>query len=335
MRIPTAGQATGLRKARAFEVDQSLYTSHALHRGERDWSETNCYVDVWIELLNVMGFEPLAALGFCLGIDLEGDQFTFYKFPAHELRQMFGLTVFEINPWVSMLDQTIGELNVGHPILIEVDSWYLPDTAGTAYRTSHVKTTIGALAIDVDSKTCQYVHNQSMYQLSGDDFHGVFRTDAAAFAGQLPSYMEAVKSHGTALSGTALLSLARELLGAHIKQVPATNPFIGFADRLPTELAARCHLNAEMFHAYCFATFRQFGSAFSLAASHLEWLSTGDPREFAPAIEAFRSISTTAKTLQMKSARAALAGKPLAAAEQLTKLIESWETGIGYLRDVG
>jgi hypothetical protein len=330
-------------KVQAQEVDPRSYRAHRLHVGERDWSETNCYVDVWIELLNALGLEPLAGLGFTIGIDLEGDQWTFYKFPHHELRQMYGLSVFEINPWVSMLDQTIGELRIGRPILIEVDSWFLPDTAGTAYRSSHVKTTIGVFMVDSTERVMRYVHNQSLYELSGEDFDGIFRLPPSDYLGHLPSYMESVKQSGPALSGDAQLALAHELLMSHVADAPTQNPFVRFAERLPGELEARCNRDPEAFHNYCFATFRQFGSAFSLASSHLDWLIEQHLQrpsvrpnfastDIALAADAFRTISATAKSLQMKSARTALAGKTLSADEQLGRLIDSWECGLGYLR---
>ena len=56
-----------------------------IHRADRDWAETNCYVDIWIELLHAWGFEPIAALPFTFGIDFEGDQWTFYKPPLADL----------------------------------------------------------------------------------------------------------------------------------------------------------------------------------------------------------------------------------------------------------
>ena len=50
-------------------------------RRERAWAETNCYVDLWVELLHALGHDPIAALPFTLAIDFEGDQWTFFKFP--------------------------------------------------------------------------------------------------------------------------------------------------------------------------------------------------------------------------------------------------------------
>ena len=41
------------------------------------------------------------------------------------------------------------QLALGRPAIVEVDAFYLPDTAGTSYRAAHVKTSIGIQAIDV------------------------------------------------------------------------------------------------------------------------------------------------------------------------------------------
>ena len=49
-------------RRQVFPLDASSYQQHEIHACERQWAETNCYVDVWIELLNAWGFEPIAAL---------------------------------------------------------------------------------------------------------------------------------------------------------------------------------------------------------------------------------------------------------------------------------
>ena len=59
-------------------LSASEYRRHALHRGDRAWPETNCFADLWIEVLHTFGHEPLAALGCTLDLDFEGDQFTFF-----------------------------------------------------------------------------------------------------------------------------------------------------------------------------------------------------------------------------------------------------------------
>ncbi|MBE7204408.1 MAG: DUF1839 family protein, partial [Parafilimonas terrae] len=69
------------------------YVPHALHDAGRDWPETNCYVDLWIELLHGRGLVPEAMLGFTLRQDFEGDQFTFFKPPTGDIERLYGLEV--------------------------------------------------------------------------------------------------------------------------------------------------------------------------------------------------------------------------------------------------
>ena len=52
-----------------------------LHGEEAIWQETNCYMDLWIELLYGWGLDPRAALSFTVTQDFEGDHFTFFKYP--------------------------------------------------------------------------------------------------------------------------------------------------------------------------------------------------------------------------------------------------------------
>ena len=51
-----------------LKLDPATYQRHLLHTQERNWAETNCYVDVWIELLHAWGYEPLAALPFTVAL---------------------------------------------------------------------------------------------------------------------------------------------------------------------------------------------------------------------------------------------------------------------------
>ena len=80
-------------------LDPTTYEPHAIHGDGRTWAETNCYVDVLVELLHGLGLEPVAALPFTLRIDFEGDQWTFFKFPHADLLALFGLDIQELNPW--------------------------------------------------------------------------------------------------------------------------------------------------------------------------------------------------------------------------------------------
>ena len=82
-----------------WPLDPAAYARHALHRTDLAWPESNCYVDLWIELLHTSGAEPLAALPFTFAVDLEGDQWTFFKFPLADLYTLYGVEVFELNVW--------------------------------------------------------------------------------------------------------------------------------------------------------------------------------------------------------------------------------------------
>src|SRR6185312_4334966 len=68
--------------ARVFGLNAATYSPHDLHRTERIWLETNCYVDLWIELLHTLKLDPVASMAFTLAMDFEGDQWTFFKQPA-------------------------------------------------------------------------------------------------------------------------------------------------------------------------------------------------------------------------------------------------------------
>ena len=322
--------------AAIVSLDPATYVAHSTHLGERDWAESNCYVDLWIELLHGFGYEPLAGLAFTVGVDLEADQWTFFKFLHDELYDLYGITVFEMNPWSSVLDQTIHEVAAGRPVLIEMDAWFLPDTQGTTYRTGHTKTSIGVVQIDRNAETLGYFHNQSFHVLSGGDFRGIFRLDATdGDDPHLPPYIEVARlGQATALRGDALATRSLELLGKHARRAPAANPFVAFGARFDAEIETLRASGGGLYHAYAFASFRQFGAAFSLAAASIDWLTgTGvDMPDLHPCVRAFRGISSTAKTLQFRTARAALAGKPLDATPQLTALADAWDEGIGHLR---
>ncbi|MES1196387.1 MAG: DUF1839 family protein, partial [Steroidobacter sp.] len=133
-------------------LNPAAYTPHALHGPQRNWPETNCYVDLWIEVLGAMGLQPEAALGFTVMQDFEGDQFTFFKFPPEDLYSLFELSVQELAIYDRVESHTLEQTQRGRLVLIEVDSFYLPDTRGTSYQLTHGKTTIGVNHLDTDAR---------------------------------------------------------------------------------------------------------------------------------------------------------------------------------------
>ncbi|MBK7654993.1 MAG: DUF1839 family protein [Betaproteobacteria bacterium] len=171
----------------AFDLPvPSSYTPHALHADDRAWAETNCYVDVWIELLHALRLNPVACMGMALANDFDGDQWTFYKPPHEDLFELYGLDVHELNVWKSILTNASEQLKRGRVVLSEIDSFYLPDTAGTDYRRNHVKTTIAIQSLDLEKQQLRYFHNRSYHQLQGDDFVNLFRVGFPSDPGFMP-----------------------------------------------------------------------------------------------------------------------------------------------------
>jgi Domain of unknown function (DUF1839) len=133
-------------------LDPESYVPHLLHSPERTYVETNCYADILIEMLHARGDEPLAAMGRALRVDFEGDQWTFLKPPPEDLELLFGVDVHEMQPYRPLPEQIAAQLAAGRTLIVELDSWYLPDTAATSYRREHVKSSIVAEAIDPEAE---------------------------------------------------------------------------------------------------------------------------------------------------------------------------------------
>jgi len=260
------------RMASLFGLDPATYRPHELHTGERVYLETNCYMDVIIELLHARRDEPLAAMGTTVRLDFEGDQWTFFKPDPGDLERLFGIDIHEMQPWRPIPIQIAELLEAGRTLTVELDAWLLPDTAATSYRTEHVKTTVIPEAIDIDGERLRYFHNGSLYELGGDDFRGLFRLDGADPA-MLPPYTELVRfDAGARLTGDALRSASLDALRHHLAHAPSSDPFDRFGRRLAADLPGLLEGDSATYHAYAFATVRMAGAGFELLGSHVDWL---------------------------------------------------------------
>jgi hypothetical protein len=315
---------------RILDLDPKTYTRHPIHGQERVWAETNCYVDVWVELAHALGYEPRAALPFTFTIDFEGDQWTFFKFPLPDLYDLFGLDVQELAIYRPLTAHLVEQLERGRPVLVELDSYYLPDTAGTAYKIAHVKSTVAAVKIDVEQQMLGYFHNAGYYELHGDDFAGALRTNEPQDPAMLPPYTEFVKIRPQDDGGT-LLQKSLALFRKHLALVPAANPFRSFKVRFEQDLQELLNEPLETFHAYSFATLRQYGACFELAATYLQWLASQGETGLEAATRDFLEIAESAKTLQFQLARTMARKKPLDLAP-LDAMAERWERGIAALK---
>ena len=317
---------------RVIALDPRTYKRHALHTAEgRVWAETNCYVDVLIELIHALGHEPLAALPFTFAIDFEGDQWTFFKFPLLDLFELFRLDVQELAIWrplVAHIDEQVGR---GRPVLVELDSFYLPDTVGTAYKIAHVKSTVAVVEIDVAQERLGYFHGQGYYHLEGNDFRFALGQAGNAGAATLPPYAEFMKIRERTPRGDALLPASLRLLQKHLELVPESNPFVAFKARFQADLDALLQQSLDVFHQYSFATLRQYGACYELAARYLQWLEDQGERGLAELTQAFLDLSEGAKSLQFQLARAMARRKPLDLSA-LDAMAATWDTGVSGLR---
>lgn len=314
---------------RVLDLDPATYRRHMIHGEGRSWAETNCYADVLIELLHAMRFEPIAALPFTLRIDFEGDQWTFFKFPHADLLTLFALDIQEMNPWRSLVHHVEEQIGQERPVLVELDSYYLPDTAGTAYQLAHVKSTVAVNEIDVDACHMGYFHGQGYYHLHGDDFIQLFQTAGLVHERMLPPYLETVKVQKRPIpSNDGELSEASiECLRHHLAFLPDRNPFHGFKERFQHDLEWLMKESVETFHQYSFATLRQYGACFELVETYLRWLQDRGEHGLSESIGAFNGISNTAKTFQFQLARA-MARRRTLPLEPLDTMAALWQHGM-------
>jgi hypothetical protein len=313
-------------------LDPATYQRHSIHGENRTWAETNCYSDVIIELLHGLGHEPVAALPFTLAIDFEGDQWTFFKFPPADLLELYGFDIQELAPWRPLVEHIEEQVGAGRPVLVELDSYYLPDTSGTAYRLAHVKSTVAVNEIDIGNLRLGYFHNQGYHVLENGDFIDIFQMEGLVHERMLPPYIEYVKKapHFTPLSQAALVEASRALLSRHLGRIPERNPFPAFKAKFQQDLDWLLTTDIDVFHAYSFVTLRQYGACFELAGTCLGWLTAQGVDHLAPAQAAFDQISQTTKAFQFQLARS-MARRKAIDLSPLDTMAERWEEAMGGL----
>ncbi len=307
--------------------DPAAYARHPLHAHDRAYGETNCYVDVVIELLHANGYEPLAMLAHIVRMDFEGDQWTFFKPPPGDLERLYGIDIHEMNPYRPLPVQISEQLALGRSMIVELDGWYLPDLASTSYRTEHVKTSCAVDAIDPQAETLHYFHGPGLFTLSGEDYRGVFRIGDFS-EDVLPPYTELVRfDAGPRLAGDALREAARETLAANLRFAPRDNPVLRFGAALEAALPELLTGDLAAYHAYAFATVRILGSGFEALGSFAAWL-TGQAASLAAA--PIQAVVDGSKALSFRLARR----RPFDPGELIGSLARGWEQALAALHEL-
>jgi hypothetical protein len=320
--------------ARIFAQRPEGYSQSVLHGTDRDFRETNCYVDLCIEVLHALGLDPHACLGFTLASDYEGDQWTFFKPPHGDLDRLYGIDVEELTLWRSLLEHAQTQVSRQHLPVVEVDAYFLPDTSGTDYKKQHVKTTIAITEVDPVARSLVYFHNAGLYRLFGDDFTGIFRQGLKEHDDCLPPYCEIIKTDRVfAAPPPALRDVSRNLARHHFARRPRRNPVELHAQDLARDMELIAKEGAATYHAYSFAVVRQLGANFELAASYLRWLDR-EGGALANAADSFAMISSTAKRVILKLARVAHSGRPTDLSESFVSMARAWTEGMDRLASV-
>ena len=313
-------------------LDPATYAAHPLHANTRHWPESNCYVDLWIEALHSLQLEPTAALGFTIGLDFEGDQFTFYKFPHHDLQYLFGIEVRELNIWRPLLDHAHEQVAMGRLFIMDVDSFLLPDTAGVSYRREHVKSAIAIRHVDQPAQQLGYFHGTGYHVATGDDFQGLLRLDDARGQASLPPYVEIARiENAVRLQDAELVRRSLVLFRRHLANRPRGNPVRAHRTRLERDIAWLRREPPEMFHQYAFATLRQLGSCFELTSSYLQWLARHGETGLEAAVASSDEIASTSKALQFMLARAVKSARTESLLPLFDRLEENWAKVIALL----
>jgi len=313
-------------------LDVVGFVPHPLHATERIWTETNCYVDVWIEVLHALGLDPVAAAAFTLSCDFEGDQWTFFKYPPEDLRTLFGIEVAELNVWRPVVDHVEEQLALGRLCTVEVDAWYLPDTRGVSYREDHVKTTIVPTALDRADRRLDYFHNAGLFTLAGDDFDGILHLGGPVDPTVLAPYVETVRLDRLRLHDPDLVTRVVALTREHLDRRPADNPITRMAARMEADLPWLAEHGMDAFHLYAFGLCRQCGASTELAATFVDWLNAFDRPGTEAAAAGFREVADGAKGLQFALARAAR-GRRVDLGGVLDGMAASWDGAMSVLGD--
>ncbi len=268
-------------------------------RRERNYVETNCYTDILIELLHARGDEPLAMMGCVLADRLRGRPVDVLQAAARRTwSASTGSTSTRCSPTGRGRPDRRAD-RPGRTMIVELDSWYLPDTAATSYRTEHVKSCVIAEAIDPEGERLRYFHGAWLLRARG---RGLPRRLPLGQVSDdvLPPYTELVRLDAGARCGARSCARPRAELLASISRGPPDNPFVRFGEQLGRELPRLLEGDAAGYHDYAFATVRMVGSAFEAGASHVEWV-LGE--RGAAAAAAMGRIVEGCKTLSFKLAR--------------------------------
>lgn len=304
------------------------FAQHPLHRDESVWSNTNCYLDVWIELLHGLGHAPEPMFAAATAATAQGTQFEFLKVEHRDLEEVYGLRVGEHDIWLGLQEQVLLQLAAGNPMLIEADAFWLPDTRGVSYGIEHTKTSIVVLSADPQAQELVYLHNEGLHRLSGEDVDRVLGPGRRE--GIVPSpYTELISLQGLRSPAEVdAVAQTRRLLRLHARRAPRANPAGELVEILRARLPWLGEHGMQGYHALCFETTRQLGVVAMLAAAACRHAQ--EPGLEA-AVQGWSAVSEEAKGIQFQLARIARGRGSKALEAAMDSVVEHWSQAAAAL----
>ncbi|NYE96220.1 hypothetical protein FHU41_002470 [Psychromicrobium silvestre] len=321
-------------------LNPANFRKHRLHQEESEWSSTNCYLDIWIELLASLDLDPIPALACALSSEFVGDQWEFLKVRTEDLEKLYGIRFGEYDTWKPLLDHLVTQLSAGNLAIVEVDSFYLPDTEGISYRIEHTKTSIAPTLLDPVERTLDYFHNGGLHRLSGEDFDHALGEKSAESIVPRP-YVDLIRLAGLRRPNpTEFFGLAKEVLRSHLDRIARSeqaNPVAQLTAYIVSSQGELAGLGLAHFHQFSFATTRQAGLSAMLSGEVCSWFAAAEQNPEARSLleraaEAFLACSAASKKLQFQLARTAAGRNPdlLPTTETMN---EQWSLGVSLLRE--
>ena len=325
-RAPTPGSSA------CFGLDPATYRPHALHAGERTYRETNCYTDVLIELLHARGDEPLAALGSHRAHGLRGRPVDVLQAAARATWSCSsGSTSTRCSPTGRCPRQIAEQLAAGRTLIVELDSWYLPDTAATSYRDrARQDARSPSRRSTATASGCATSTTPGCYELDGERLPGRRSALGGGSADDvLPPYTElvAVRRRAAARRRGAARRGARAAAPSTSTRVRPANP-VRALRRAARRAICRAARRATPPTTTPTRSRRSAWSApaFEIGASHVDWLLGAAATSAAAAL---RRIVDGSKVLSFKLARR----RPFDPEPAIDALAAAWDEAMTRLDD--
>ncbi|MDQ1181928.1 MULTISPECIES: DUF1839 family protein [unclassified Rhodococcus (in: high G+C Gram-positive bacteria)] len=316
------GTTTPSSMSASLGADAAQHVPHPVHRGDRIWSQTNCYVDLWIELVHALKADPIPAMAVVLSTDFDGRQWDFVKFQPEDMRALLGIRIDEMNVWKPFWQHIVENLEDGVLCTVEVDSYFLPDTDGINYHIESSKTTIVPVVVDTDVERMEYFHNSGYHVVQGEDFRRVLSLDAPV---PLPPYIERIGIDRDRLAlGATHDDIDLAVARSHVARRPRRNPVAALGDRVQADIPWIQQAGPEQFHLWSFGTLRQCGFTAELGADLARYLESRGVAGSDAAVAPFLDVATGAKSVQFKMARAAR-GRAVDVTGALHEMAQSWQ----------